>query len=489
MLVHRFSDAGSVEVPAGPFVRGAPRTRLGDFIAANSKYTLLDRTLVAPSPAHLVLDVPFAIDRFEVTRGEYARFVDAVGDGHGPCHASEPKGKHHRPADVEGPMNDTKLPIVGVDWWDAYAYCRWAGLHLPTGDEWERAARGTDGRWYAWDGDFRPGAANTAEAPTPRPTRGGTFPDDRSPDGVMDVVGNVAEWVDDTVMTGSDVAAASVRGTGYAGFGPLQGISFNRPMIEPGRRALDVGFRCARLGGDPPSAEQVRIPSGPWIRGSEDSPFVNLIRREHLAGHLFLLQFEARSSPGRVGSFRIDRDEVTNRQYRDFLAAGGHASCHPSEPSGKDHTPQFWSEPTLNGDDQPVVGVDWFDAYAYAHWAGKRLPTEDEWERAARGPEGRHYPWGNDPPRTGTCVAADVPRTNPESVHDPTDDVTPDGIRHLAGNVSEWTDTERRFDEKSHRIVRGGSWRDACDLRGLGWFRDVGDPSYRGPELGFRCAR
>ena len=97
-------------------------------------------------------------------------------------------------------------------------------------------------------------------------------------------------------------------------------------------------------------------------------------------------------------AFLLDRFEVTNAEYRKFVehvkATGDASMEHPDAPPMKDHTPKGWAVQELAGDDLPVVGVDWFDAYAYAKWAGKRLPTEAEWEKASRGTTYRPYPWG-----------------------------------------------------------------------------------------------
>ena len=101
-------------------------------------------------------------------------------------------------------------------------------------------------------------------------------------------------------------------------------------------------------------------------------------------------------------TFCIDSTEVTNEQYLQFTQhireTGDHSRCHPEERREPPltHEPVLWKDPRYNGPRQPVVGVTWYDAYAYAAWAGKRLPTEQEWEKAARGKTGWTYPWGND---------------------------------------------------------------------------------------------
>ncbi len=126
--------------------------------------------------------------------------------------------------------------------------------------------------------------------------------------------------------------------------------------------------------------------------------------------------------PYDVDAFWIDEFEVTNALYDTFVAATGHAPA------------AFFDDPEFNQPDQPVTGVLWDDAVAFCAWAGKRLPTEIEWEKAARGTDGRIYPWGDDADLTKAALTGDVP----VAVTAYPADISPYGARGMVGNVSEW---------------------------------------------------
>jgi formylglycine-generating enzyme required for sulfatase activity len=241
--------------------------------------------------------------------------------------------------------------------------------------------------------------------------------------------------------------------------------------------------------------------------------------------------------PVRLKAFAIDRHEVTNAQYRKFLADvqvhGDAAWAHPAQPKGKDHTPRYWKDynpllrqasyaelahfnpMTFTRDDAPVVGVDWFDAYAYARWAGKRLPTEAEWELAARGPDGRRWPWGNDWV-WGACNivgekgGADVRTPGrekdgwiyPAPVGSFPAGRSPYGCDDMSGNAAEWvadwyaadayltgrSDNPAGPATGSERVVRGGSSQNYPSYTRCA-VRAHREPEFRTFTLGFRCAK
>ncbi len=232
-----------------------------------------------------------------------------------------------------------------------------------------------------------------------------------------------------------------------------------------------------------------------------------------------------------LGSFWIDRHEVTNRQYERFVRETGHRAPANANPSVT-----LWEQnrPPAGGDDHPVVNVSWTDANAYCRWAGKRLPTEAEWEKAARGTDGRVYPWGNewDTTRANSAsywagrtvefqdrrawkafwVEGEGARIAKERglkgevltlpVGSFPEGASPYGLFDMAGNASEWVQDwyEPYYYLKAPpanppgpdgvllKVMRGGSWlKPAKSLRAAD--RDFGYPDDRPSGAGFRCAK
>lgn len=187
-----------------------------------------------------------------------------------------------------------------------------------------------------------------------------------------------------------------------------------------------------------------------------------------------------------LNGFWIGKYEVTNAQYRRCVEAG---ACQ------KPVKREWYINPDCAN--WPVVYVTWEDAQAYARWAGGRLPTEAEWEKAARGTDGRTYPWGEgwDPSR-GNTQDGGPGRPAPVGSYSPAGD-SPYGVSDMAGNVWEWTSSllrpypynpsDGREDPNSTelRVIRGGGWSFAPDAS-RSWFRYILQEDNYSRSLGFR---
>jgi formylglycine-generating enzyme required for sulfatase activity len=228
----------------------------------------------------------------------------------------------------------------------------------------------------------------------------------------------------------------------------------------------------------PPLGSMVSIPAGEFTMGSQDG--------------------DADERPAHkvtVDGFSIDVYEVTVGEYGDFLRSGG------------GHLPPGWEKMNqMKYHKRPVMGVDWADASAYCKSVGKRLPTEAEWEKAARGTDGRIYPWGNDSPSSlhanyGKYGSNDLEALTP--VGSLEKGKGPYGAYDMAGNVWEWvsdwydTDYYKNSPQQNpeglptggFKVIRGGAWNSSAkNLRSSDRYWDP--PSFRSLYLpGFRCAK
>jgi formylglycine-generating enzyme required for sulfatase activity len=193
--------------------------------------------------------------------------------------------------------------------------------------------------------------------------------------------------------------------------------------------------------------------------------------------------------------FWIGRYPVTNQQFAVFIAAGGYGDRQWWSNEGrawleeeKTAEPSCWHDRRWNTPNQPVVGVSFWEAEAFCAWAGGRLPTEEEWEAAARGPKGLVYPWG-DAWQDGICntFEARLGVTSPVGLF-PRSRQADGAIDDLAGNVFEWCASPyypKSKDSPDARVLRGGSWfddRDGARSAYRFWF----DPNTRLITIGFR---
>ncbi|MBM4465107.1 MAG: formylglycine-generating enzyme family protein [Chloroflexi bacterium] len=194
-----------------------------------------------------------------------------------------------------------------------------------------------------------------------------------------------------------------------------------------------------------------------------------------------------------VEAFEIDRFEVTNEQFARFVEETGYVT---DAEKARDTSWRYWAKDKPN---YPVVKVSWNDAKAFCEWAEKRLPTEAEWEKAARGTEAFVYPWGNNWAENkantkeagyrGTTIVGSFP-----------DGASPYGVMDMAGNVAEWTadwfkpypgypggDSEAQYFGEKYRVIRGGGWfSDKQQVRTTE--RSASSVTAANDDIGFRCA-
>jgi len=281
-------------------------------------------------------------------------------------------------------------------------------------------------------------------------------------------------------------------------------------QLRRGDPVLDAPLPPAAPDDRPPA--QILVPAGPFTMGT--------------SAHPWALDNERPAHRVQVDAFWLDSVPVSNADYQDFLADGGYADRRWWDPVGWEHVqraglsaPLFWrregrdwlrrrfGRTEVVPPDEPVMHVCWYEADAYARWAGRRLPTEAEWEKAARHDPGsgdtRQYPWGND---DATADRANLGQDHlgPAPVGAYPAGASPLGIRQLIGDVWEWTSSDfagypgfapwpyREYSEvffgPEYKVLRGGSFaadRVAC----RGTFRNWDYPIRRQIFAGFRCAR
>lgn len=449
-----------VEIPSGGFLMGS-----------NPVQSLVPYS--DESPQHQIYLEEFYISAKPITNSQYAEFVASTGykkPGHWVGGVVPPSKEHH--------------PVTYIDWNDANAFANWCGAALPSEAQWEKSARGFDGRLYPWGN----------EMPTKENANFGNFIGDTtevgiysscsSIFGVCDLSGNVWEWTSsihrqypynshDGREDANTWGARVVRGGNY--LSSARNIRCaDRHSIYPTARDIYIGFRvvtgnlsklnknCAI------DFEWIKIPPGEFLMGCD----YILSDEENLDLKYFGSSKHGLNRPADfdneipqhtvyLDKFRISRTPVTNAQYEIFTKA----TLYP--------VPGHWPDGLLNPDlaNHPVVYVDWNDVQAFCNWAGVVLPNEAQWERAARGSDGRIWPWGNTPPTTELANFGQSQKGGrTKAVGSYPEGASPEGLLDVAGNVWEMVGSAYRpypYDASDGRenlnlpeeyVLRGGSF-------------------------------
>ena len=509
-----------VDVPAGAFVRGSDQAerefayRL-DERAYGSRVTSDQRWYESELAHGVATTAGYSITRTPITNRQYAIF--AAETGHRIPGVSRRLWRSYRLihsfertrafawSNGTPPAGREDHPVALVNQDDARAYAAWlsrrtgARWRLPAEAEWEKAARGPDGRYFPWGNDFDATRLNSHDAGPFDTVAAGSYLPGASPYGMLDAAGQVYEWT----STAAGPGRAIVKGGSWDD----KGCGICRPAARHGRpvglKHILIGFRLVR--------EPVQAPPDQRTRSTSTNGWLLPV-----PGGFFTTgdpHGEPDEAPRAVtvNPFRMMRLEVTNGEFRRFVASTGHVTDPERSRTGYVWTDRWrpvrganWKRPqgAKSGraapDSHPVVQVSARDAAAYCAWRGLRLPTEREWEFAARGTDGRRYPWGNEAPGEGgsrranygaeNCCAADASdgflRTAPVGRFPGGRSAF--GFDDMAGNVWEWT-SSAYSDSGGDVAIRGGGWgNDPYGLRSS--YRHGNPPDIGLDMVGFRCA-
>ncbi len=507
----------------------------GEFEMGSDKVGVLKPS----KPAHMVYVDAFYIDKYEVTNAQFKKFILANPEWQKKnIDKKFHDGKYlHHWTDNNYPADKENHPVTYVSWYAAMAYAKWAGKRLPTEAEWEKAARGgTKEQPFPWGNvndenkaNYRIGIDHDIVGDT---VPIGTYPGNGY--GLHEVSGNVSElcldeYIDifykvyprgrplnnpiagadsitDVISNFENVLPAVrwrgqrvTRGGGWIS-SPREITVFSRSGRSANQTKADTGFRCVVDVVE--NDKMVLIPAGEFNMGYEGEGAY----KDTIPVHKVY-----------VDAFYMDKYEVTNAQYKKFILAN--PEWRKMNIDKKFHDGDYLFD--WNGNNyphgkanHPVTYVSWYAAMAYAKWVGKRLPTEAEWEKAARGGlNGKYYPWGN---------SIDANQANYRSSN--IGDTVPVGaslenaydLYDMSGNVSEWcldgaswqfymnspyknpiegdksiTELVSNFKNVeilSHRARRGGAWNNAKRFIAV-FHRDYNLPNRTESILGFRCVK
>ncbi len=496
-----------------PTTTTAPTTTAPPKLAGNRSVTISGGSFLMGSsgaddkdadPPHLVTVSSYQIDAYEVSVSDYDRCVSA-----GVCKkppATTDTDCNYGSARTDHPMNC-------VTWPEAQTYCTWQKKRLPSEAEWEFAARGPKGNEYPW-GAATPTCqyANFTAASTATPGCGlgtspvGTHPAGATAAGVYDLAGNVEEWTLDLAARFNGVPGADPGGPISGTQRVVKGGSWDlssehflhgahREFMSPEERQNWLGFRCAAGTMPLPNAFMYRplstssSPSSPPapMAPSDPDAMISMQGGEFTMGD----PAQQNASPAHrvwVTAFSIDKYEVTAKRYAACVNAGVCGAPVLAEPEctyGK-----------VGKESYPINCVTWDEARSFCAWTKKRLPTEAEWEFAARGPSTRTFPWGND---AATCARANFKGCagGPAMIGQRGLGISYFGVHDMSGNVDEWVKdwsgpyaAGASVDPSgpasgTKRVIRGGNWKEELGLQSFArWSSDRATTT-----IGFRCAK
>ena len=435
----------------------------------------------------------FYLSRTPITNAYYLEFVQST---------NWPPPKHWGSLGGEPfPEKQNDFPVVNISFKDAEAYCEWKGGRLPTPDEWEKAARGTDGRAYPWGDNFVSAYCNCRENNTDSVMSVYAHEDGASPYGIIDMAGNIDEFVD-----GGKGGHKRIRGGDFESQCEFFSLTWaNISFAKDGLCSPEVGFRIAS------DTSQFREPKIPAVSDFPD--FVDVSIRRIQVGcadsKIDELRKNYKISPNIIGMlkervvrirpFSISVDQITNYQYWQYVK-----ETNSEFPQHWFKAPLLWKHEAeqnrnhiVNGApflikyyNHPVVHIKRKDAESYCRWISNktgvehRLPTSEEWQAAARGEKSFAYPWGNHF-KSGLCNGLHTGLGRTTSVRAYRRNISSCGCYQMIGNASEWTASN----DGDYNIIHGGAFDDNLEIVGLTYFPIRTSSNYQDGTIGFRVIK
>ncbi len=491
-------------------------------------------------PIHTVNLGAFWIDQTEVSNEQYSKCVSA-----GACKRPGFFNSYTR-TDYYNNPEYANYPVIWVDYQKAADYCAWAGRSLPTEAEWEKAARGPAETTYPWGNN--PPAINLANfgLNVGDTTPVTDYPAGASPYSVLNMSGNVWEWVHDWYGNYSHAAAEDPTGPQSGTWRVLRGGSFSdndflastyRGSHNPVYSEKNLGIRCVERLQPVVEAKPTVDPSAPpactkagqvWSSPEDGAALVCVPAGDFMMG---TISGEANERPAHniyLDAFWMDQYEITNAQFVRFLNEFG---THPlfdgivldandlilydtiSDEEWRNRI-EYSTENRVffvvpGYENHPVSMVSWYGADTYCQWNNRQLPTEAQWEKAARGTDQRKYPWGN----SWELNLANGAVIDSQS-HSETDSfaetspvgsfyrgVSPYFAFDMSGNIFEWvrdwySDDFYNWTPSSNplnsidsgwKTIRGGSFLSVIEYYLRITYRIRTLPEDYGNGLGFRC--
>ncbi len=401
------------------------------------------------------------VDRCEVTQSSFSLFVDWSKNSPSKLykHPKTPESwdfkssvTHHKIA------SQPDVPVGGVSFYDAYAYCQSAGGRLPTSFEYQAIAMGKDQRLYPWGNDFEPMLWPYGDIWLDSYQSCHQTSKDKTEEGVMHLVSHTAELVWDL-----NRQVPVIHGFKKASDDPvIFALIIAQQEVGFHERNNYTGFRCVydrhRLRSPwDTKIDAVNVERGEVTVGmSERSRVPNLINYLDVSAYPIipaLLEKTALTPMQKVMTSEVSVKHYALFLQDPFVRLKFYANIN--EPKGVDYTPGNWVK-QLESEGNPVRSINWWSAYAFANWLGGRLPTETEWIRLYSNGTEAPFPWGEEPLLLG--ITQEHQRKEPDVLNKKTSDVSAWKVEHLSGNVSEWTSTVQVGPRGTRLIVKGGNF-------------------------------